>query len=74
MTPKKKFNKPPTADDIKEMKFSEIAERTAVPASKLSMGSKGKPEVHNTVRVASALTSNQVSKRTDFLTKQEERK
>ena len=56
------------------MKFSEIAERTAVPASKLSMVAKGKPEVHNAVRVASALTSTQVSKRTEFLTKQEERK
>ena len=56
------------------MKFSEIAERTAVPASRLSMGTKGKPEVNNAVRVASALTSTQVSKRTEFLTKQEERK
>ena len=53
------------------MKFSEIAKRTAVPASKLSMGAKGysgKPEVYNAVRVASALTTTQVSKRSDFLT------
>ena len=67
VTPKKKFSKPPTADDIKEMKFSEIAERTAT--SKMSMGAKGKPEVLNAVRVASALTTQQVSKRSEILTK-----
>ena len=38
------------------------------------MVAKGKPELNNAVRVASALTSTQVSKRTEFLTKQEERK
>ena len=55
------------------MKFSEIAARTS--PSKISMGAtRGKPEALNAMKVASALTLSQVTKRSDFLTRKEESK